>query len=169
MRKITKLLTYFTVIVLVSSCGATAAEKKAEKKAAEALYAQKIDEAIKSMDFTIEITQIIPRSFPSKITQDGYTIEIKGNTVTTYLPYFGVSRSSIAPSDEQSINVKKQEVIYGRDFSKPGQYKLSFTAMSGKDKWEFVLQIFDNGSVNIGCRCTDRDSMSYLGEIVFED
>lgn len=169
MKHATKLIVLLATVAMLCSCGASSQERKAAKAAEEAQYAKQIDAAMNNLDFTIEINRIIPRSFPSKSTQDGYTLQYKDGLLTCYLPYFGTARTAVFGNEEVSIVADKQEVQMNTDFTKSGQYRMSCKVKSGNVMWNIVIQVFNNGLSSLDCTTDSRDGISYQGEIVFDE
>lgn len=157
------------IVLLAPSCGAAFQERKAARAAEEAAEHAAIVNALQNNDFILEITQIIPRGFPSKISTGEYTLRMKGDVVTTRLPYIGVSHeATYGGVDDISIIFDKEKVQVLKDVSKAskGEYYYQFRGGKGKDVWTVTLQIYDNGSASIGCSASGGRYMSYFANLV---
>jgi len=165
MKNLKFLLTGIIIMVILSSCGAASAERKAIKKAQEQQVALNVEKSVKEKEIDILINKILPLNYPSRTTQQGYFLKIKGDILDCHLPYFGVARTATLGTEEQSIKIEKKKIVIAEDFSKKGEYLLFFKTYSGKDLWEITVQIYDNGKVNIGCSSNSKDYISYMGDL----
>ncbi len=149
--------------ILSVSCSASYRAQQAAERAATAAM---VKEGIDNMDFVLEITQIIPRGFPTKNTQLEYEFKVKDDVVETRLPYYGESRTPVYGDQEISIVFKKQKVQIAKDFSDAdkGEYRFLLEAYSGSVLWTVNIQIYDNGAARIGCKNAAGDYMSYLAD-----
>ena len=146
---------FSAMTLMLVSCGVTSTERKAARTAEARELALKIDTSVTNKDFTIVVDRILPMHYPSRSSQDGYTLSVKGNKVTCRLPYFGVSRTPLFGNEDLSIVFKDYETTIMQDFSKHGEYKFFFKA--------------NNGTAAIGVNCNSRDSISYQGNVSFEE
>lgn len=157
---------YFALIgMLLASCGASSNAARSAEKEAER---QAIVQAIENCDIILDITQIIPRGFPSRVSSGEYQLRLEGDVVTTRLPFFGTSHEAqYGGTDEISIVFDKEKVQLAKDFSdaaKKGEYRFQFKG--GKSgPWTVTLQIYDNGSASIGCAGTGGKYMSYFANL----
>lgn len=166
MKYFQRLFLFALAVMVISSCGASykqqhAAEKQAEIKANVA--------ALENCDFILEVTRIIPRGFPSKASNGEYQLRLKGDVVDTRLPYMGSSHEAqYGGVDEISIVFENETVNLIKDFADAakGEYRYQFTGGKGKDKWTVTLQIYDNGSANIGASSNGGKYMSYIANLV---
>ena len=114
-QKIMKRILFFIcTMVLLSSCGASG---RAARTAEEAAERAAIVQAIEQADFILDVNHIIPQGFPAKSTTGEYVLRLKGDVVTTRLPFIGVSReATYAGVDEISIVFEDEKVDLRRDF-----------------------------------------------------
>ena len=158
--------------VLLSSCGAAYQENRMRRAAEKEAEQLAILKALADSDFILEVTQIIPRGFPSRHSQGEYSLRLKGDVVTTRLPYMGVSYD--APSyggtdDDVSIVFEKEQVVVLKDFSKAaskGEYLYQFKGGKGKQPWTVTLSIFDSGSATITCAGSGSRFMTFFANLV---
>ena len=166
MKRITTLIFLLLAVLSISACGtASRAERAAQKEAERLAFVQ----ALEKPDFILDITRIIPRGYPSKISTGEYQLRLEGDVVTTRLPFIGNSyEAAYGGVDEISIVFEKEKVQLLTDFSKraQGEYIYAFKGGRGKDKWTVTLQIYDNGSANITCQTTGGRFMSYFANLV---
>ena len=172
MKNLQRLLFWALAVMVVSSCGASYQENKAQRAAAKAAERAAIVKAIEDADFILEVTQILPKGYPSRISSGEYNLTLKDNVVTTRLPYIGVSHeATFGGADDISIVFDKEKVQLYRDFSKvssKGEYIYWFTGGrgTGKETWTVTLSIFDSGSASINCGSSGGRAMGYFANLV---
>ena len=172
MKNLQTLLFLALTTVLLSSCGTAYQENRMRRAAEKEAEHLAILQALADADFILDVTQIIPRGFPSRHSQGEYSLRLKGDVITTRLPYMGVSYD--APSyggadDDISIVFEKEKVQVLRDFSKAsskGEYLFQFKGGKGKQPWTITLSIFDSGSATITCAGSGSRFMTFFANLV---
>lgn len=166
MKTILKLLFLTLTVAAVAACGtASRAQRAAEREAERAAMAAALEKA----DFKLEVTRIIPRGFPSRVSTGEYALRLKDNVVNTRLPFIGVSHeATYGGVDEISIVFEDEKVNLQTDFSNraKGEYFYRFVGGKGKDKWTVTLQVYDNGTANIVCTASGGRYMSFFANLV---
>ena len=170
MKHLQNLLLGLLAVMVITSCGASYQETKAQRAAEKAAERAAIVQALENADFILEVTQIIPHGYPSRISSGEYSLRLQGNVVNTRLPFIGTSHDAqFGGVDELSIVFEKEKVQLVKDFSqvpKNGEYRYQFKGGKGKDVWTVTLQVFDNGSASINCSTTGGRFMNYFATLV---
>lgn len=165
MKNFRIILILLATCLIAGSCGAFSQASRAEREAERQLLVQ----AIESGNFVLDVTQIIPRGFPSRTSTGEYALRLKNSVVDTRLPYMGESRTATYGGvDEISIVFDSEKVDLQRDFSDAakGEYRYSFRGGKGQDTWTVTLQLYDSGRANIGCASRTGRYMSFLANIL---
>ena len=168
MKNIEKLLFVAIAAMLLVSCGPYSKLSKEQQAVVDEKAKAAYVRAIEKPDLKLEVTQIIPTGMPTKVTSLEFSLTLKGNEVTTRLPFIGVSHEPhYGGADEISIVFDHETVDLQKDFSKAdkGEYFYKFKGGEGYYKWEVQLQLYDNGNAYINCDCTDGRSMKYVAQI----
>ena len=172
MKNLQTLLFLALATVILSSCGAAYQQNRMQRAAEKEAEHLAILKAIADSDFILEVTQIIPRGFPSKHSQGEYELRLKGDVVTTRLPYLGVSYDNPSyggTDDDISIVFEKEKVQVYRDFSNAaskGEYIFLFKGGKGKQPWTVTLSVFDSGSATITCAGSGSRFMTYFANLI---
>lgn len=162
-----KILILVIFIAWFSTCQAqTRAEKRAAK---EAEIEAQVKTSIESNHINIIIDRIIPAKDPARSTLDGYSLKISNDTLNCYLPYIGQMRSSMFDPGEMSIVFKDQKITLFKAIGKKGIYLIAFETKSAKNLEGFLfnIEIYPNGSANIGVAPHGRDQIAYHGELKY--
>ena len=168
MKSIRTLFLLMLAILTLSSCGASYQEAKARRAAEKEAERQAFVQALQNCDFTLEITRIIPKGYPSRESSGEYRLRLENDVVTTRLPFLGESREAAYGGDEISIVFNKEKVVLLKDFSDAdkGEYRYQFRGGEGPGKWTVAIQVYDNGSALIGCTGSGSRYMSFYANLV---
>lgn len=93
-----------------------------------------------------------------------YTLEIRNDSVFSYLPYFGVAYN--APyGGGKSLNFNASITGYTTRALKKGKIQIDFKTRSDEDNYEYRLTIFPDGSTSIHVQPMNKQSISFTGEM----
>ena len=168
MKNFRIILILLTTCLIAGSCGSFSKASRAEREAERQLCAQTIESGY----FVLDITQIIPRGFPSRTSTGEYALRMKDGVVDTRLPFIGESRTATYGGvDEISIVFEAEKVDLQKDFSDAakGEYRYTFKGGKGQDKWTVYLQLYDSGRANINCISRNGRYMSFLANILMPE
>lgn len=144
------------------SCGMFAPENPEEAAAMK----KKASSAVKSMDMTIEINEIIPVSMPAKTATIPYLLVFKDDTINGKLPYIGTLNNGNALSVNIEFDASKFTVTNRRHDRKSGDQELSIKAKSRDwEEFDITLSISENGYVNMSFSSARRSRISYYGAL----
>jgi len=173
MKTLRNILFFSLIGVLLASCGASSSASKSARSAEKQAERQANVQALENCDFILEVTQVIPRGFPSRATNGEYQLKLEGDVVTTRLPFIGTSHEAqYGGTDNISIVFDKEKVKLMKDFSdaaKKGEYRYQFKGGQSGTTWTITLQVFDNGSASIGASGSGGQYMSYFANLVVPD
>ena len=122
----------------------TTAQNRNEKKARTE---RAVKEAIAAKQYKINVDRMQPMRGGSRNLTTNYTLEIRNDSVFSYLPYFGVAYN--AP--------------YGG--GKSLNFNASIKTRSDEDNYEYRLTIFPDGSTSIHVQPMNKQSISFTGEM----
>lgn len=154
-----------------ASCGSSSSLSRSERKAQEEAEKAAYIKAIKERNFDLDITQIIPKGFPSTISTGEYYMTVRGDVVNTRLPFRGSINTTMIDGQELSIVFDDMKVEMRSDFSdeKSGEFRYQFAGKPSDGSWVVTLQLYDNGKAHIGCQSASRGSMSYIANIIIPE
>ena len=148
-----------TVVLALMGCSTlTPAEKEAQRKAT----AQAVEKALADRHYTIDVQMMYPQRGPAKNMTSNYSLEVRGDTLVSYLPYIG--RAYLVPYGGGKGLMERYSVA--KDAK--GQTIVTFGVTNEEDTYEYQLGIFDNGSATIDVRSKQRDPISFSGVMAEE-
>ena len=139
----------------------TKKEKKEQKKEA-------VRQLIVSENYKIDVNTAMPMRGRNITLSSPYSLEIRNDSVFSYLPYYG--RAYSVPYGGGSgliFNAPLKE--YTMDLDKKGNAVIKFSARSSEDFFEFSAKVFSNGTASIDVIMQNRQSISYRGELDTEN
>lgn len=151
------------VVAFMASC---TTQQNAAKKADAARTERQIADSIeaKTMQFTFDY--VTPMRFPPHYLTTNYSVRLQGDSLESYLPYFGrACRSNLANNDRSplSFNGKADDIVIKR--GKKNDFAVSFRTSNDTEQLEYALRIFPNGKVTLNVNSSDRETISFEGQM----
>ena len=138
---------------LSSSLTPIAAQSKKEKKQQTE---QAVREAVDAKTYKINVDRVMPMKGGSKHLTSDYSLEIRNDSVYSYLPYFGGGKG---------LNFSAPLSEYTSAYNKKGNAKITLKVRNEEDNYLYNIIIYPNGSSNIQVTPTNRQSISFSGEM----
>ncbi|WP_298535361.1 DUF4251 domain-containing protein [uncultured Algibacter sp.] len=169
-----------TFLVLLSlSC-------KSSKSVASQVEVDNLNAIINSKSYRIEsdwaypqVTTAVQNAMNSGLVQPGSSsssislignsnfLEVKNDSVQSYLPYFGERRMQVGyGSSDSAIQFDGVVENYKVNPNKKGGYDISFEAQSKSEKFNVNITIFPNLNANIGVNGGSRLGIRYSGKVI---
>ena len=157
MRKSFILITAALVLSACATGGRTAVERSRQKAA-------EVAEAVETRHFTVSVRTAYPTGGAAVPVAGDYSLELRGDSVVSYLPYFG--RGYTLPYGRgKGLNFTAEATGYavgrgGKDMS-----RIEFDVKNDEDFYKFTVELFDNGQASIYVIPQQRTRIAYSGEI----
>ena len=149
-------------IALFASCASTQTPglSKAEMKR---LQAEKVRQALYDRHFTINVTSAHPTSFPPVNLTSPYSLEVRGDSIISYLPYYGRAYS-VPYGGGKALNFSGK--MSGFDLSRTKkEYNIKLAIENDEDKYLYYIDVFDNGHASILVAPQNRTDILFYGEM----
>jgi hypothetical protein len=104
----------------------------------------------------------------SRHLTSNYALTVKGDTVVSYLPYFGQAYN-IPYGGGKGLNFESTISVYTLSYDAKGTARISFQTRSEGETLHYNIQIFSNGSSNIHVSSTNRQAINFHGNLERED
>ncbi len=151
-------LAFATIIVLGN---VTAQESRKDK---EAQKEAKIKDIVSSKNYVFEPAYALPMRGGSRILSSGFHMKINGDTINTYLPYFGRAYSAPANLEGGGIEFKSVKFEYTVNETKRG-WDILIKPKDAIDVQQITLTISSNGSASLQVISNNREAISFEGDI----
>lgn len=159
-----KYLMVLLAMMLVACSSLTPAEK-AERRAKRA---QAVEQALAARHYRVSVNMMYPRNGKAKTVSSDYGLEVKGDTLVSYLPYFGRAYN-VPYGGGKGLNFTETFTEYHSKKLSNGATQVLIKVKNEEDVYEFILEIFDNGSTSIDMNSRERESINYSGNIELPD
>ena len=136
-------------------------EKKEQKKEA-------VKKIIASENYKIDVQTALPMRGRSIPLTSPYSLEIRNDSVISYLPYFGRAYS-IPYGGGDGLNFRAPLKECSMEMDKKGNAVIEFIARNPEDRFEFRAKVYSNGSASIDVNMQNRQSISFQGELEMKD
>ena len=111
---------------------------------------------------------IVPMRGRSIPLTSSYSLEIRNDSVISYLPYYGRAYS-IPYGGGDGLNFKAVLKEYSMEMDKKGNAVIEFIARNPEDRYEYRVKVFPNGSASIDVNMQNRQSISFQGELYIKE
>lgn len=150
-------------LLLITAMGISTLSAQTKKERKE-LKKQVVEKLVTSGKYKIDVNRALPARGRSITLTSPYSVEIRNDSVISYLPYYGRAYS-IPYGGGEGLNFKTPITDYQLDRDKKGTAKIKFSARSREDKFDFNIDVFSNGSATIFVNMQNRQSISFNGEV----
>lgn len=162
-----KLLIILVMLFSVSILSAqetqmTHKEKKASKKAE---LIEKTKSLVEAGAWQFDATRMLPSSGRARTLTTSYRVVVKDSLVDSYLPYFGRAYSAEYGSSESPMSFKGEISDIKVEESKKGGWMVTFKTTNKNDRLDLTFFISETGSVNLTVNSTNRQAISYYGDL----
>lgn len=125
--------------------------------------------AIAARQWHIEISSMTTMRYGSRTVTPDFYLELRGDTLRSYLPYLG--QAQVSPTLSPSIGLNFEEPVLSYNDSKPKSNKytqIDIDVRTREDSYNYVIEIYDNGQAYIRVRSMNRDPISFDGTLEIE-
>lgn len=159
-----KKLLIIAASLAVCACSTLTSAERAER---ETKTAQAVEKALGERQYTVDIQMMYPRRGKAVNVTSDYSLQVKGDTLVSYLPYFGRAYN-VPYGGGKVLNftapIKEYQAMNGRK----GNTQILIRVDSEEDILTYTLDIFSNGSTSIDVTARNRESISYSGQMEVE-
>lgn len=124
-----------------------------------------VAEAVESQQIRIGISWMNTLKYGSKSVTPDFFLELKGDTLNSYLPYMGQAYRPTMPSQSEGLNFEVPVQQVRKSHPKNNRWQLEIMARTNEDNYKYLIDIFDTGKATIHVSCANRDPISFDGEL----
>lgn len=163
MMKKSQFLMVISLLLTVILAGCATSEERAAQKAERV---KKVTAALNERHFKIAIAHMHPLKGPSKAVSYGYSVEVRNDSLISYLPYFGRAYN-VPYGGGKGLNFSAPVESYQEEVGKNGKRHIEIGLTNDEDSYLYTLDVFDNGSSSVSVSSRQREQISYTGDIEF--
>lgn len=161
----TKKQIFMLLLALLVGIPTLSAQSKKEKKEQKKEAVKKL---IESENYKIDVNTAMPMRGRSIPLTSSHSLEIRNDSVISYLPYYGRAYS-IPYGGGDGLNFKAVLKEYSMEMDKKGNAVIEFIARNPEDRYEYRVKVFPNGSASIDVNMQNRQSISFQGELYIKE
>ena len=125
-----------------------------------------VQNAVETKEFVFKAQTVMPMSGGSKQLTTEYDVKFLGDSIVSYLPYFGRAYNASYGSTDGGINFTSTKFEYKAKAGKKGAWDITVKPKDAKEIQEMNFTISENGSTSLRVTSTNRQPISYYGHIV---
>ena len=160
MKRVFRILVLSIVTVIILIGCATSEEKAAQM----AELSVNVTNALNSLDYKISIDRMYPMRGGSKHVSYGYSVEVRNDSLFSYLPYFGRAYN-VPYGGGKGLNFSAPIGSYQEYMKRNGQRHIEIGVTNDEDTYLYTIEVFDNGSSSVEVRGRQRERISYSGHL----
>lgn len=155
---------FFAPVLWLLSCspvhqtGLSESEKSRQQEQAMA----DLITSVEKRNFLFTASHAIPVSGGSIALNATYDVTIQGDTINSYLPYFGVAYHADYGSRNSALDFKQRMENYELEQTKKG-YLLKISVKNGMDQLRYTFQFSGSDNVALNVNSTNRQPISFFG------
>ncbi|MGZ3923274.1 MAG: DUF4251 domain-containing protein [Flavisolibacter sp.] len=127
---------------------------------------EQVKSFVESKEFTFQARTVIPMTGGSRQLTSEYDVRFLGDSVISYLPYFGRAYTGGYGSDNGGIEFTSTKFDYKAKARKKGGWDITIRPKDAKGVEEMDLTISDDGSASLRVTSTNRQPISFYGVVV---
>lgn len=120
---------------------------------------------IESQNFVFKAKTVYPQSGRTRQLTDEYDLTVTKEKIVSYLPYFGKAYSASIGSNEGGIKFTSTEFEYKKNKTSKN-WEITIKPKDASGVQQLFLTVFDNGTANLRVTSTNRQAISFDGEVV---
>jgi hypothetical protein len=155
----------FSILLGSSACAMLSGCASAEERAARAAeQAAKVTKALEARDYKIAVNRMYPMKGSSRSVSYGYSIEVRNDSLISYLPYFG-GAYNVPYGGGKGLNFSERIGSYRESQKNNGERQIEINVTNEEDTYIYLIKVFSNGNSSIDVTSRQRDHISYSGEL----
>ena len=159
-----KLTRWIVVVVLLSVLAACATKQERAERLAQTRMG--IMEALAKRQLRIEVRSMNTMRYGSRIVTPDFFLELRGDTLRSYLPYLGVAHQAPMASPSEGLNFETVMKSYHQSNPKPDLARLEIEAKTKEDFFVYHIEVYYTGKAFISVQSQHRDPISFDGEVI---
>lgn len=124
-----------------------------------------LKELVETKHFVFTAQMALPLGGSMRQLTSEYDVKLNGDSLITYLPYFGRAYGPINPGDDGGIKFTSTKFDYKTKARKKGGWDIMITPKDNRDVRQMNFTISTSGYATLQVSSNNRQSISYNGYI----
>ena len=117
--------------------------------------------------FKVNVTQMMPVSYPSRVLSYGYSLELRDDTARVCLPYMGRVYQPVLNDDGFRFELPVEH--FRTRTLREGVERVEFVVRKVPVTYKFTVTLYGNDRADIMLIPSNAQSISYFGDLEVED
>lgn len=152
-----KVLLWLLAVLLI---GCASQQQRAEEKAR---MQKAVMEAVADKHWHVDITSMNSMRYGSKMVTPDFFLELRGDTLRSYLPYLGQVHRAPLIAPEQGLNFETLLLSYHVSHPKTHMWLMVMDVKTEEDLYRYRIEMYDTGNTYIHVQSQHRDAISFDG------
>jgi len=139
--------------------------KKEKKVKTEAEKKEHIQQLMSDKTWRFDAERMLPATGQSKTLITDYGMDLLSDKIECYLPFYGRAYKAEYGSNKSPLDFNSKIDSYNIQEWKKGGWIVNFNVKNNSDFMQFTLTIASTGSATLSINSTDRQHISFQGEI----
>lgn len=135
--------------------------EKIKQKTAEQMA---VNQALIDRHYRVDVETMMPRRGGARPVSYGFYLEVRGDTIISYLPYFGRAYS-IPYGGGKGLIFTQKIIEYQEVQNAKKKHVILVKTHNEEDDYQMMLDVYENGDATIRMQARERESISYEGKI----
>ena len=139
------------------------------KEAENQVERQEVADAIAAKQWCIDVNTMNTMRYGSRVVTPNFYLELRGDTLHSYLPYMGQARVSPTLSPSIGLNFEETVLKYKESMPKSKKYtQIDIDVKTREDSYHYVIEVKDSGEATIRVRSKNSDPISFDGTMLIK-
>jgi hypothetical protein len=147
------------IVVVVISC------EPAQQSTGSAAASEEVIQAINDDHWVFKADRAMPQRGRVQMLTGGYDVQCKGDTLISYLPYFGRAYSATYGSTTGALDFKSTNFGYTKQKDAKGAWNVTIKPADYNEVRSMFFTFYENGTAQLNVQCTNREAISFSGTV----
>ena len=148
-------------LAMVLLLGCASSQERAERREQTRRL---VAEGIAERRLHISINSMSTLRYGTRMVSSDFYVELRRDTLESYLPYLGQVYRSPVVSTPQGLNFEAPLLGYNESRPSPDLTRIELLARTLEDTFVYILELYSNGKAYIRVRGQNRDAISFDGD-----
>lgn len=163
-----KLFFMLIAACMLASCGSQAIigqdGKPLSTEESAKVISRTINSRLDNRDYRILVSEMTPMGWGTRQLRDEWALEIHGDSIGSILPYIGRGYN-IPYGSGMGLHFITRIDSYHEEEPKPDMREITIRCHTDEDSYQYVVEVYDNGTAYISVYSRHRDMVRYSGKV----
>ena len=126
---------------------------------------QAVAAAVAVRQLHIDVHMMSTMRYGSKSVSPDYFLELRGDTLCSYLPYMGQAFRASMMSPTIGLNFEEPILRYTESRPKSNKTRLEMDVKTQEDTYHYLIDVYDTGEAQLRVSSMNRDPVSFDGTV----